>query len=185
MDITQITALTAVVLMAGIAGIMVVRDKMKSITALSVVLINAVLTSIPAILALSGTPQIGSFVLPHLLSNIVVRIDSLSAWFILIINFTSINGALYGSGYMKAYQDLKVNREVHWVFYAIFHLSMVWVCMFENGLAFIISWELMSLSSLMLVDLRISEKKHTKSRYQLHGANALQRAVPSPSGSSG
>ncbi|HBL76270.1 MAG: hypothetical protein A2W90_09750 [Bacteroidetes bacterium GWF2_42_66] len=162
MEITQITSWTAIVLIAGIAGIMVVRDKLKSITALSVVLINAVLTSIPAILALTVAPQTGSFAMPHLLSNIVVRIDSLSAWFILIINFTSINGALYGNGYMKAYSELKTNREIHWIFYVIFHISMVWVCMFENGLAFIISWELMSLSSLMLVIFEFQKKNTLK-----------------------
>lgn len=162
MEITQIIAWSAIVLVAGIAGIMSVRDKLKPIVATSVVLLNAILTSVPAVLALTVSPQTGDFVLPHLLSSVLIRIDSLSAWFILIINFTSINGALYGSGYLKAYSNLNVNREIHWVFFIIFHLSMVWVCMFENSLAFIISWELMSLSSLMLVIFEFQKKDTLK-----------------------
>ena len=98
----------------------------------------------------------------HLFGNIQIRVDSLSAWFILIINFTSINGVLYGKGYLKSYSDLKTNIELHWISYIIFHLSMLWVCMFENGLAFLISWELMSLSSLMLVIFEFQNKETLK-----------------------
>jgi formate hydrogenlyase subunit 3/multisubunit Na+/H+ antiporter MnhD subunit len=143
-------------------GLLVIADKYKSLLAIIIVLINAAITSIPAILALTQNTQAGMFPMPHLLGNILVKVDSLSAWFILIINFTSINGVLYGSGYLKAYSHLKVNRELHWVFYILFHISMVWVCMFENGLAFLIAWELMSLSSLFLVIFEFQNKDTLK-----------------------
>ncbi|HPR86276.1 MAG TPA: proton-conducting transporter membrane subunit, partial [Prolixibacteraceae bacterium] len=32
-----------------------------------------------------------------------------------------------------------------------FHLSMVWVCLLQNAFAFLVAWEIMSLSSMMLV----------------------------------
>jgi formate hydrogenlyase subunit 3/multisubunit Na+/H+ antiporter MnhD subunit len=147
---------------AGVFGLFAVSDKYKSMVAVIVVLANAILTTIPAIFALTQNTQTGIFSTPHLLGDIITKVDSLSAWFILIINFTSINGALYGSGYLKAYSHLKVNRELHWIFYTLFHISMVWVCMFENGIAFIISWELMSLSSLMLVIFEYQKKDTLK-----------------------
>jgi hydrogenase-4 component B len=125
-----------------------------------IVLINAIITSVPAIWALAGTNQVGTIQLDHFPGDAIhIRIDNLSAWFILIINFTSVNGALFGSGYLKSYNHLKTNISVHWIFYVLFHISMVWVCMFDHGIMFLISWELMSISSLLLV---IFEYQNTK-----------------------
>lgn len=162
MEITQLLQLTALVFVLGMIGLLIVPDKYKSILALGIVLINAVLTTIPSVFALTQQAQTGMFAMPHLLGNVGVKVDGLSAWFILIINLTSINGLLYGRGYLKTYTQLKVNREIHWIFYTLFHVSMLWVCMFENGLAFLISWELMSLSSLVLVIFEFQKKDTLK-----------------------
>ena len=152
----------ALVLVAGLVGLIIVKDKYRTLLALLIVLINATLTTIPSILALTADPQTGVINISHLIGDINIRVDSLSAWFILIINFTSITGVLYGSGYLKAYSHLKTNLELHWMFYVLFHLSMVWVCMFDNGIGFLIVWELMSLSSLMLVIFEFQNKKTLK-----------------------
>lgn len=154
--------LTAIVLVLGIIGLVLINDKHKVILSLLIILANAFLTSIPSILALTGSIQTATFSIPHFIGDIVIRVDSLSAWFILIINFTTINGVLFGMGYLKSYKELKVNRALHWVFYIIFHISMIWVCMFEHGLAFLVSWELMSLSSLMLVLFEFQKKSTLK-----------------------
>ena len=86
------------------------------------------------------------------MGNILLEIDPLSAWFILIINLTLINGAIYGIGYMKAYENRKNDLSACTGYmFVIFHASMLWVCMLRNSLAFLIAWEIMTLSSLMLV----------------------------------
>jgi hydrogenase-4 component B len=162
MGITQIMGWMTLVLTMGLAGLIIVKAKYRPLLALVIVLINTALSSYPSILALTSGPQTGVFNIAHLIGNIHVKIDGLSAWFILIINFTSITGALYGSGYLKAYKHLKVNMELHWVFYILFHSSMLWVCMFENGLGFLVAWELMSLSSLMLVIFEFQNNKTLK-----------------------
>jgi len=154
--------LMALVLTAGVFGLIVVKEKYRPLLVLLIVLANTVLSSIPSILALTDGPQTGVINIPHLMGDISLKIDSLSAWFILIINFTSITGVLYGTGYLKSYSKLKANLEMHWVFYVLFHLSMVWVCIFDHGIAFIISWELMSLSSLMLVIFEFQNKQTLK-----------------------
>ena len=83
--------------------------------------------------------------------DIPLRIDALSAWFILIINFTSVTGVLYGAGYLKS-QDVKSPVvSLHWILYLIFQSSMLLVSMVQNSVAFIVAWEVMSLSSLLLV----------------------------------
>src|SRR5665647_2293232 len=162
MGITQFMGWMALVLIAGIFGLIIVKERYRPLLVLLIVLANTALSSIPSILALTVGPQTGVISIPHLMGDISLKIDSLSAWFILIINFTSITGVLYGTGYLKSYSKLKANLEMHWVFYILFHLSMVWVCIFDHGIAFIISWELMSLSSLMLVIFEFQNKQTLK-----------------------
>ena len=77
-------------------------SKYKAYTAAIAVLINSLITSWIAFPALSGQMVELSVFAGIFLGNIIVRIDGLSAWFILIINFTSLTGVFYGIGYLKA-----------------------------------------------------------------------------------
>ncbi|MEP7111107.1 MAG: proton-conducting transporter membrane subunit [Ferruginibacter sp.] len=115
------------------------------------VFIMAVITSVPAFKALTGN-AVDIFITKSIVfGNISFHIDSLSSWFILIINLTCINGAFYGIGYMKQYDPQRANLSMHWILFLLFQSSMLWVCMMQNGLAFLVVWELMSLSSFLLV----------------------------------
>ena len=96
------------------------------------------------------------------MGDIMIRVDELSAWFILIINFTCITGVLYGSGYLKAYDNSAKKLSLHWILFVLFQLSMVWVCMIQHGLVFLIAWEIMSLSSMMLVIFDANNPKIVK-----------------------
>jgi formate hydrogenlyase subunit 3/multisubunit Na+/H+ antiporter MnhD subunit len=62
-----------------------------------------------------------------------------------------ITGAFYGLGYLKVYSNPAAKLNLHWIMFAIFHLSMVLVCIVQNGFVFLVIWEIMSLSSAMLV----------------------------------
>ena len=161
----------------GITGLTLINDRCRPLLALLIVLANGVLSAIPSFQALAGDALTGVISIPHFAGELSLRIDSLSAWFILIINFTSITGVIYGGGYLKAYSHLRVNRQLHWIFYAIFHASMLWVCMFENGVGFLIAWELMSLSSLILVIFEFQSKTTLKAginyMIQMHLSVAL------------
>jgi hydrogenase-4 component B len=117
----------------------------------ALVILNAILTSIPAIHVLTGEPIGFTIFGAYFFGDVPVRIDALSAWFILIVNLTSVNGILYGIGYMKSYSDQKASLTFHWMLFLLFQSSMLWVCMVQHGLAFLVAWELMSLSSLLLV----------------------------------
>lgn len=128
-----------------------VRTALKSTYAFLFVLINAISTSALAVSAISsGTIEIHLFG-GSVLGNISLRIDSLAAWFIIIVNIISVNGALYGIGYLKSYEDQSARLSLHWISFVIFHTSMIWVCMLQHVLVFLVAWEIMSLSSLMLV----------------------------------
>ena len=146
----------------GLLLILVSPSRIKSSVNCILVIINAVLTSIPAIHVLTG----GSFEYilngSEFFGHIPVRIDALSAWFILIINFTCINGAWYGMGYMKSYKEQKSSLSMHWILFGLFHSSMLLVCMLQHSLAFLIAWELMSLTSLLLVIFEYQQKNVLK-----------------------
>jgi hydrogenase-4 component B len=131
--------------------ISLLQPRQKSLTALIAVTLNALITTIPAIQVLCGSVFQYTLDGGPTFGNILLEIDPLSAWFILIVNITLFNGALYGSGYMKAYQSRRADLSLHWIMFVLFHVSMLWVCMLRNGFAFLIAWEIMTLSSLLLL----------------------------------
>lgn len=136
---------------AGILSIAFLPHSAKAKANFVFVLLIAVITSIPAVKGITGS-AVDIFIGNNaVFGNISIHIDALSSWFMLIINLTCINGAFYGIGYMKEYDEQKANLSMHWVLFLLFQSSMLWVCMVQNGLAFLIVWELMSISSFLLV----------------------------------
>ena len=107
---------------AGIILIPFLPSRMKSALSFILVLINAIATSVPAIQSLTGNTMEIHLNGISFFNDILLKTDALSAWFILIINLTCINGALYGIGYMKPYEEQKGNSSLHWILFVIFHL---------------------------------------------------------------
>ena len=151
MEMEGLLNLSWCVTIVAIIGLCFCASKFKAYFAGSAVIINAIVTSLLAVGALNG--EIKEFLLQGnpFWGDILIRIDSLSAWFILIVNFTSVTGVIYGMGYLKPYVNSAQKLALHWILFVIFHLSMVWVCMLQHSLAFLVAWEVMSLSSMLLV----------------------------------
>ena len=78
------------------------------------------------------------------------RIDSLSAFFLLIISIVAMAVAIYATGYVSEYYDKK-NVGLLGGGLNLFLLSMVTVVTVDNAFAFLIAWELMSIVSFGLV----------------------------------
>lgn len=80
-------------------------------------------------------------------------IDRLSAFFIVVINITVLVGLLYSKGYLKKYYTTKnsLRFSIHYFSYLWLYLSMLMVVMIRSGLSFLIAWEIMALSSFLLV----------------------------------
>jgi hydrogenase-4 component B len=147
---------------AGMISIPFLPHAIRSKANFILVLLIAAITCIPSIEALTGNTFEIIIHNTIFFGNISFQIDSLSAWFILIINLTCINGGFYGIGYMKPYDEHRVNLSMHWVLFLLFQSSMLWVCMLQNGLAFLIVWELMSISSFLLVIFEHQKKATLK-----------------------
>lgn len=91
--------------------------------------------------------------------RISLKIDALSAWFILIVNITSFTGAWYGIGYTNHHKVTPAQLSLHWVLYVVFHASMLFVCMVQHTFAFLVVWEIMTISSLLLILFDFSSPK--------------------------
>lgn len=143
-EIHLITVLLTVV------ALLFVSPRLKPLLAFVGLAIGAALTTAIAIAGLSHGVEFtlygGQF-----LGNIPIRIDALSAWFILVVNFTSVTGLIYGIGYLKAYNPTRTIQALHYAMFVLFHASMIWVCSVQHSIAFLVSWEIMGLSSLFLI----------------------------------
>lgn len=92
-----------------------------------------------------------SLPISSLFGNVIISIDTLSAFFIIIISLMSFLGIIYANGYMKPYLHKNKNVSSHCFFLMLLIASMLGVTVVKNGLFFLVVWELMSLSSFFLV----------------------------------
>lgn len=79
-----------------------------------------------------------------------LRLDGLSAFFLLLLFVVGLVGALYGAEYMKGGKE-RLRPGLHWTWYNLLILSMTLVVTAANGLLFLFAWECMSLTSFFLV----------------------------------
>ncbi len=136
---------------AGILLIPFIRVKWKGIITVSVVIVNAVLAGWLAVKVLTGKQFDFIFYGTPVTGDIAVRIDALSGWFILLINFTLVTGALYGLQYMKSYRKQSSNITIHCIAYLLTQSMLTIICVVQNALVFLFAWETMALSVAMLI----------------------------------
>ena len=143
--------------------ILVVPSRGRYYSTLFISLGIVLITSVPAVNVIFSKGAVP--VILHLatgLGSVTVTIDGLSAFFILVTNFTALTGLLFSNGYLATYHSLKSPAQfsLHYFSYTWLHLSMLGVLMLRDGLPFLIAWELMAVSSFMLI-LFEAEKRAT------------------------
>ncbi len=136
--------------------------------AAGVVLFNASASSWLAIKVLEGKPVELILSGGLVFGDIPLRIDSLSAWFILVMNLTVVTGILYGISYLIPYRDQKSNITLHYVSYIWNHLAMIGIYIVQNTLAFLCLWEVMAITSFLLIIF-----EHAKIKTLKAGVNFL------------
>ena len=127
------------------------KETWKGSIALAAVLANAGISSWIAVNAVLGHPYLEIINVGPIFGDIPIRIDALSGWFILMMNFTVLTGILYGRRYMKHYEDKSGIISLHFVSFIINHFSMIGIYCVQNSLAFLYVWEVMALSSFIMV----------------------------------
>jgi formate hydrogenlyase subunit 3/multisubunit Na+/H+ antiporter MnhD subunit len=110
----------------------------------------------PSLLFLNSLNSLHSLNIP--------RPDALSVFFILVINFTALTSFLFSGGYLKAYYEKQTSLRwsVHlWAFLWLY-FSMILVVILRDGFAFLVAWELMAVSSFLLVIFEADDRKVLK-----------------------
>lgn len=127
------------------------RPQMANWTAHTFSFLGGTCGMLTALSALAGKTA-GTVSLWQIVNGIPLsfRIDSLSAFFLLIISVVAMAVSVYATGYVSEYYDKK-NVGLLGGGLNLFLLSMVAVVTVDNAFAFLIAWELMSVVSFGLV----------------------------------
>lgn len=137
--------------LSSIVLIPFLSTKWKGIIAFTTIIFNAIISGYFAIYVLNGETFEFTFYGSVVSGLIPIRIDALSGWFMLIINFIFITGGFYGLFYMDHYKNQKNNLSIHGVSFVLLHASMLSLCVIQNSIAFLVAWEIMALSSFITI----------------------------------
>lgn len=125
--------------------------KWKGIVTIAVIVTGAVMSGILSYQALVENQIEIIYSGNYITGAIPVRIDALSAWFLMVISLTFVTGAFYGFHYLRVYKEQHANIALHCVAYVLNYFSLIGICIIQNGLVFLWVWELMALGSFILV----------------------------------
>lgn len=131
-----------------------VRSSLKYFLSLFILVTGIIITSLWSLPVLLNKDTIEITIdLPFLNDSLRLVVDKISAFFILVINITIPVGFLYARGYLKPYIKTKtpLHFSIHYFSYIWLYLSMILVVMIRQGTAFLIAWEMMAISSFLLV----------------------------------
>jgi hydrogenase-4 component B len=139
-------------LFAGGFFSLILTERLKSYCVSTAVCISSVFILIPALnVLLSGTTIIISLNLTLPIGEVKLVLDRLSAFFVSMTAVMSSVCTIYSIGYMKHYNNKKRTVTSHFFFLPVLIMSMILVAVVQNAIAFLIVWEIMSLSSFFLL----------------------------------
>lgn len=92
-----------------------------------------------------------------------VKIDMLSAFFIVMVSLAVFSMVLYSRGYVRKYLSVKPPLQITIHYFSMMQLffSILLILMLRDWLGFLFSWELMTISSFLLV-MFFGEKRSTR-----------------------
>ncbi len=140
-----------VIVISAFLGILGLNTRAKGIITVATVIVVGFLSGFIAIRALTGNNYEVILSGTDIFGKVPVRVDALSAWFILTINFTIITGAIYGFNYMKMYSNRRSDISLHCIAFILAHFALLGICSVQNGFTFLLLWELMAISVFILV----------------------------------
>lgn len=161
--LTNLGVLILIVFTLGAVGSLIVKgDKLGNWIGSGFATAGCALTVFfSSVLLLNPSPVNLSIPTFFPLLNISIHIDSLSAFFMLIISVVGLVCSIYGLDYMKHYFG-KYSLNSFGFFYNLFIASLLLVVTANNALYFLIVWEVMSLTSYFLVIYEHKERENTQ-----------------------
>lgn len=123
-------------------------------TALVAVGVATIATIAPSIGVLMGASELVIMQMQSPIFGIEsLSIDSLSAFMLLIIGISGIATILYSRGYLEHYLKEKSSAHIslHYLALVVMIISMMLVVMSSGGFSFLLSWEMMTIASFILI----------------------------------
>jgi hydrogenase-4 component B len=125
------------------------------------IMLGSVCGLVPAIqVALGAPPQSLRMAWDVPYGSFYLRLDALSAFFLVPIFLICALAAIYGTEYLEAYRKRKALAPL-WFFLNVLTASMAVVVLANNAVLFLMAWEIMALSSFFLVTFE-NEKQSTR-----------------------
>lgn len=140
------------ILVTEFLGILIYKN--KYLFALVSIILNSLITSYFAISALNGQ---------FFLVNNLFHLDSLSGWFILIINLVFLTGTIYGFSYVRKETLDQKKIGIHSFSLLILYFSLILLVIVQNFIIFLFLWEIMTISSVLLIILNNEKRSVIKS----------------------
>ncbi|RME07118.1 MAG: hypothetical protein D6816_07000 [Bacteroidetes bacterium] len=148
---------------AALATIPLLEEKKRGAFTRWAVLVAALLAAAMGVQALLGNGLAFTLAGNFITGPIPFRIDALSGWFLLVVNFTMATGATYGAGYMKAYLGRSTETSIHWMAYLLVQATLTLICIVQNTLVFLLVWEVLAVSTFLLVIFEHFKKETLRS----------------------
>lgn len=127
------------------------KTKGRGVIALGVITTQVIISFIVAVSVFVNGPVDWLYPGSWVSGIIHMRIDYLSAWFIMVISFTFLTGAWYGFRYMKNYIDQSFNLAVHAISYILVYIALIDICIVQNGFVMLVAWEIMALGCFIVI----------------------------------
>ncbi len=125
--------------------------------------LSALLGGIQVLLAKSVLVDVLMIGLPWLHWHL--RLDPLSGFFLAIIGIVTVAVSIYGPAYVREYEHGKQPLAVLSLFTGLFIAGMMLVVLADDAYAFMVAWELMSLSSYFLVSYQHQHAANRRAAY--------------------
>lgn len=152
----------------AIVSILFLKTQGRGILTLGIITLQVAINSVLAFSIFANGPVEYFYSGSVVTGAIPIRIDYLSAWFILVISFTFLTGVWYGVQYMKKYIEQSDNLAFHAAAFILLYTSLIDICLVQNSIVFLVIWEIMALSSFVVVIF-----EHYKSATLKAGINFL------------
>jgi hydrogenase-4 component B len=150
----------------GVAGLLCLRrERLANVFAFGAASVAAICGLLAAVVFLksgAGAERVQFDLLPSLIPYVQfsVRLDPLSAFFLLIVSALALALSLYSLGYVRGFYGRK-NVGVLGAFYNALLLATTLVFVSSNAFFFLIAWEIMALTAYCLVSF---EHEQTETR---------------------
>jgi formate hydrogenlyase subunit 3/multisubunit Na+/H+ antiporter MnhD subunit len=171
----------AIIIIGGLLALVVCKNSLLStIFGVGSTVVGCVIGLMPVL----QTIYYGKTTIIHLAwempyGSFFLKLDPLSAFFLLPIFVLSGLAAISGREFMMAYRDEKW-LGLSWFFFNVLIVSMAFVCLAHNAILFLISWEVMALSSFFLVAFEYEKKEARKASWIYMVASYLGTACLLP-----